>query len=109
MSYFIECEENHLVSVNGISQLFPFPGETFKEKIVLIPSPTFGDYHRVFPGVSYYHDQVGMDLIALEEAKEETLCDTFLSEHRIYLKPVREKFTDDKYWMRFSVHKMINY
>jgi histidinol-phosphate/aromatic aminotransferase/cobyric acid decarboxylase-like protein/choline kinase len=73
MSYFLECDENHIVCVNGISQLFPFMRELYKEKSVLIPSPTFGDYHRVFPDKGTYSDTVGINLKALENASEEVI------------------------------------
>ncbi len=73
MSYFLECDEHHVMCVNGVSQLFPFLRELYKEKSVLIPSPTFGDYHRVFPDKGTYADEVGIDLTALESAEEEVI------------------------------------
>jgi len=66
MSYFLQCEEENIVAVNGISQLFPIMRRFFQSKTVMHPSPTFGDYHRVFPNALHYKDQVGIDLTEIE-------------------------------------------
>lgn len=73
MSYFLECSEDHVVCVNGISQLYPILRNHFEGKTVLHPSPTFGDYFRVFPGASHYYDEVGVDLSDFEAVEEDVV------------------------------------
>ncbi|MFY0627127.1 MAG: aminotransferase class I/II-fold pyridoxal phosphate-dependent enzyme [Reichenbachiella sp.] len=73
VSYFLESEEEHVVCVNGISQLFPILRNHFKGKSVLHPSPSFGDYFRVFPDANHYSDEVGINVEELEQAKEDVI------------------------------------
>ncbi len=73
MSYFLECSEDHVVCVNGISQLYPIMRNHFRGRSVLHPSPTFGDYFRVFPEASHYYDEVGIDTTDFENTEEEVI------------------------------------
>lgn len=61
MSYFLECDEKKVVTLNGSSQAFPILREWFRDKSVLIPEPTFGEYPRNFPEAKCYYDKVGFD------------------------------------------------
>lgn len=61
LSYFLECDQNKIVSLNGASQIFPWLREQFADKKILIPKPTFGEYIRNFPQAAQYEDMVGVD------------------------------------------------
>jgi len=66
LSYVLECSQNCLIALNGASQIYPILQEYFKDKKVLIPNPTFGEYSRIFSNCFTYSDQVGIDLSSVE-------------------------------------------
>ncbi len=66
MSFFLECEEQKVTTLNGSSQIFPYMREWFAQKKVLIPQPTFGEYTRNFPHASAYEDKVGFDTAKIQ-------------------------------------------
>ena len=66
LSYFLRCAPDRLQVLHGASQVFPWLSELLGEGPVLVPSPTFGEYARAFPGACTYIDAPGFDLDRLE-------------------------------------------
>lgn len=62
LSYFLGYKKERLHVLNGASQAYPVIQKYFEDKKVLIPSPTFGEYTRIFKNVLTYTDEVGFDL-----------------------------------------------
>jgi histidinol-phosphate/aromatic aminotransferase/cobyric acid decarboxylase-like protein/choline kinase len=62
LSYHLLCQPERCVVLNGASQAFPILGQFFADRRVLIPCPTFGEYHRTFPTAAEYFDEIGFDL-----------------------------------------------
>ncbi len=56
-----------VTALNGLSQAFPSVASYLGGKRVLIPTPTFGEYHRLFPEAETYADMVGIDTKALSD------------------------------------------
>lgn len=73
LAYFLLWKKEHLTVLNGASQIYPFLQEFFADKRGLVPSPTFGEYARVFPEGAQYKDDMGVDLNELELASKD--CD----------------------------------
>jgi histidinol-phosphate/aromatic aminotransferase/cobyric acid decarboxylase-like protein/choline kinase len=61
LSYAVRLPEENLTLLNGLAQIYPLFREIFSNKRVLIPSPTFGEYNRIFPQASVYDDNFGID------------------------------------------------
>jgi len=61
LSYVLECNAKGLVALNGAAQVYPILRGAFAGKRVLIPSPTFGEYARVFPNAKCYEDTHGIN------------------------------------------------
>jgi len=62
LAYYLLCEDTTpLMALNGASQAYPFLGRYFEGKRALIPSPSFGEYRRIFPDATPYFDEVGLD------------------------------------------------
>lgn len=57
LSYFLLCDEKYVTMLNGASQIYPLLSNIWSKKKVLMPSLTFGEYHRVFINTSYYEDK----------------------------------------------------
>lgn len=56
MATFLRCSEEPLILLNGASQAYPILAEFYAGQRVLIPSPTFGEYPRVFPEADTFRD-----------------------------------------------------
>lgn len=54
-----------VTALNGLSQAFPILGDFLGGKRILIPAPTFGEYHRLFPQAETYADCIGIDIEGL--------------------------------------------
>lgn len=61
LSYALLCDAEKLCILNGASQIFPILARLFHSKRILMPSPSFGEYERVFPDANLYKDAVGFD------------------------------------------------
>lgn len=61
LAYFLLYKKENLNLLNGASQIYPILRTIFANEKVLIPSPTFGEYPRIFKKCEYYYDQVGID------------------------------------------------
>ena len=60
LAYHLLCREENVTVLNGAAQVYPILACFFAGKGVLLPSPTFGEYHRIFPNAEYYFDEVGI-------------------------------------------------
>lgn len=65
LSYFLDCRPDQVVTLNGLSQAYPWLAGSCGRRI-LIPAPTFGEYPRAFPAADTYADAPGIDASALE-------------------------------------------
>ena len=64
--YFLLCNDQNVNVLNGASQAYPMLRARFEGKQVLLPSPTFGEYARIFPRHECYGDKVGFDRDQIE-------------------------------------------
>jgi histidinol-phosphate/aromatic aminotransferase/cobyric acid decarboxylase-like protein/choline kinase len=62
LSYYLLKDESKLCALNGASQIFPFIKNNYADFKVLMPTPTFGEYEKVFKEKSYYKDDGSFDL-----------------------------------------------
>ena len=67
MAYFERCHPERIFLLNGASQAYPVLTSLFVGARALVPSPTFGEYTRVFPGASTYPDLGSVDLADIAE------------------------------------------
>jgi len=70
MSYFLLEDEQNIVALNGATQIFPFLKQKFGQSKILMPSPTFGEYERIFSNKSYYSDHIGISFEDVESKVE---------------------------------------
>lgn len=56
MSYFLCCEEQNVIALNGASQVYPILKNYLKGKKAIIPNPTFGEYYRLFDSYDTYEE-----------------------------------------------------
>jgi histidinol-phosphate/aromatic aminotransferase/cobyric acid decarboxylase-like protein/choline kinase len=56
LAYFLLCQPGPLTALNGASQVYPVLAAYFRERRLLLPSPTFGEYARCFPNACRYDD-----------------------------------------------------
>lgn len=61
LSYVLQYKEERLIILNGATQAYPILKNIFKNKKALIPTPTFGEYEKVFENFDTYDDKVGFD------------------------------------------------
>ncbi len=73
LSYVIECQRDHLIALNGASQVYPILARLFEEKRILLPSITFGEYPRWFRAHSTYEDLDGISKPDIEQKLQQ--CD----------------------------------
>lgn len=75
LGHFLDLPADQLVLLGGASQVFPWLGRRFSGRPVLVPTPSFGEYARVFPDAQTYPDRGSVDLQALaERARQAALC-----------------------------------
>lgn len=67
MADFMGCLPRFTVALNGLSQVYPFLRNRFINARVLLPTPSFGEYARMFPDADTYDDEVGIDVEALQK------------------------------------------
>jgi len=73
LAYFLFCKPEKVNLLNGASQIYPILQDMFRERTVLIPDPTFGEYMRIFNNNLTYSDKVGIDFEEIEERSAQ--CD----------------------------------
>ena len=67
LSWLLGCDASRLVVLDGASQAFPILRDQLRGARVAIPSPTFGEYGRMFPKALRYEDRPGFDADEIEE------------------------------------------
>jgi histidinol-phosphate/aromatic aminotransferase/cobyric acid decarboxylase-like protein/choline kinase len=70
MSWFLLCKEANVLALNGASQIYPMLANRFGAKKAFIPTPSFGEYQRIFPDRTLYDDKVGFDLKGIEHGSK---------------------------------------
>ncbi|MGD0380555.1 MAG: aminotransferase class I/II-fold pyridoxal phosphate-dependent enzyme [Acidimicrobiales bacterium] len=68
LSYFERCDESNIFLLNGASQAYPILQRVFEGARALIPTPTFGEYSRIFPDAATYADTGAVDIENLRRA-----------------------------------------
>ncbi|MGH9970882.1 MAG: aminotransferase class I/II-fold pyridoxal phosphate-dependent enzyme, partial [Pyrinomonadaceae bacterium] len=67
LAYFLRCEPSHVHLLNGASQFSPILRSWFQPERVLLPTPTFGEYNRIFPSAPTYCDSGVINVAEIEE------------------------------------------
>ena len=67
LAYFLLYNKERVTLLNGASQIYPFIRTILGDLKTLLPSPTFGEYIRIFKNRDIYHDSVGFDLSEIEQ------------------------------------------
>jgi histidinol-phosphate/aromatic aminotransferase/cobyric acid decarboxylase-like protein/choline kinase len=62
LGYARRCRADRVQALHGASQAFPLLPSLFGDRPVLIPTPTFGEYARLFPAAATYADSPGYRL-----------------------------------------------
>ncbi|HSH02716.1 MAG TPA: aminotransferase class I/II-fold pyridoxal phosphate-dependent enzyme [Anaerolineae bacterium] len=65
LAYYLFCDAQKLTTLNGLAQIFPILSDYFNNATALIPTPTFGEYNRLFPQADTYPDNFTFDLDAI--------------------------------------------
>ncbi len=75
MAYYLLCDKEFLATLNGAAQVYPWLQSYFKAKSVLLPTPTFGEYTRIFESYSTYSDNGddAIDIAKLADGDEEVV------------------------------------
>jgi histidinol-phosphate/aromatic aminotransferase/cobyric acid decarboxylase-like protein/GTP:adenosylcobinamide-phosphate guanylyltransferase len=75
LAYYLLCEKENLVCLNGAAQIYPILKNYFISDSVLIPTPTFGEYTRIFKEYKTYIDngEKQIDLNKLAEGQEQII------------------------------------
>jgi histidinol-phosphate/aromatic aminotransferase/cobyric acid decarboxylase-like protein/choline kinase len=55
LSYVVQYNSQHLIALNGASQIYPILRNLLGNKKGLIPDPTFGEYHKLFNDFQTYN------------------------------------------------------
>ena len=61
LSWFLNCAPDRLQMLHGASQGLQIFADMIAARRPLIPSPSFGEYARLFPGACCYRDSPGTD------------------------------------------------
>ena len=56
LSYYLLKDETKLCALNGAAQIYPFINNKYSDSKVLMPTPTFGEYEKIFDNKDYYKD-----------------------------------------------------
>ncbi len=57
LANYLRCRSENVHFLNGASQFFPIMRRHFTGRRVLLPQPSFGEYHRAFPDAATYRDE----------------------------------------------------
>ncbi len=61
LAKFVGCNPSNIILLNGASQIYPILAKSFAEANILIPSPTFSEYTRIFKNIFSYSDNMLID------------------------------------------------
>lgn len=67
-SFLVRCDPGRIHLVNGASAAYPLLRAMHGHQRVVIPAPTFGEYHRCFPAAATYPDTPGISLRQVESS-----------------------------------------
>jgi histidinol-phosphate/aromatic aminotransferase/cobyric acid decarboxylase-like protein/choline kinase len=67
LAWLLLCDKNNVHALNGASQVYPMLSRRFAGARALLPSPTFGEYPKIFPDADVYRDAVGIDPAEIEK------------------------------------------
>jgi histidinol-phosphate/aromatic aminotransferase/cobyric acid decarboxylase-like protein/choline kinase len=70
LAYFLLVAAEQVMVLNGASQVYPWLAERFQGRTVAAPSPTFGEYGRIFSDIQGYSDNVGLSNQSVAAAAE---------------------------------------
>jgi histidinol-phosphate/aromatic aminotransferase/cobyric acid decarboxylase-like protein/choline kinase len=79
LAWLLLCEKSCLHALNGASQVYPMLKTRFAGEKVLLPTPTFGEYPKIFPNTATYNDTVGIDFNEIEKAGAGCGCVVFVN------------------------------
>jgi histidinol-phosphate/aromatic aminotransferase/cobyric acid decarboxylase-like protein/choline kinase len=79
LSYYLLNDEKRLCALNGAAQIYPFIKNKFFENKVLMPSPTFGEYEKIFKNKSYYKDDGNFSFNTISEKIEDSEIIVFVN------------------------------
>lgn len=79
LSYFLRCNTENVILLNGAAQIYPIIQEIYVNKKILIPNPTFGEYLRIFPKANFYNDKVGLNIKEIEPKLEKNEVIVFVN------------------------------
>ena len=79
MSWFLLCKEANVLALNGASQIYPMLASRFGAAKAFIPSPSFGEYQRIFKNCTNYDDKVGFDLKGIERGSKDAEIVVFVN------------------------------
>jgi len=79
MSWFLLCRPERVIALNGASQIYPLLEDVFRDLKVLLPSPSFGEYQRIFRRNELYYDEVGIRTEEIHRKMEECDCVVFVN------------------------------
>jgi histidinol-phosphate/aromatic aminotransferase/cobyric acid decarboxylase-like protein/choline kinase len=79
LANFLLCRPDPLTVLNGVSQVYPVLQMHFQGRRALLPSPTFGEYARCFPGAAQYADCGKPDLQQIAARAQESEVVVFVN------------------------------
>jgi histidinol-phosphate/aromatic aminotransferase/cobyric acid decarboxylase-like protein len=68
LGYVLRCDPARVQVLHGAAQAFPILGQLLDTSDAAVPSPTFGEYARIFPSAAHYQDAPGIEWSSLAEA-----------------------------------------
>jgi histidinol-phosphate/aromatic aminotransferase/cobyric acid decarboxylase-like protein len=68
-----------VLALNGASQIYPMLANRFGAAKAFIPSPSFGEYQRIFKNCTNYDDKVGFDLKGIERGSKDAEIVVFVN------------------------------
>ncbi|MEG4495638.1 aminotransferase class I/II-fold pyridoxal phosphate-dependent enzyme [Microcoleus sp. F10-C6] len=71
LATYLLCQEDKVIVLNGVSQIYPILEQYLAGKQALLPCPSFAEYPKIFPKATTYLDRVGIEVPdILEKVKE---------------------------------------
>ncbi|MGE3795540.1 MAG: aminotransferase class I/II-fold pyridoxal phosphate-dependent enzyme [Dehalococcoidia bacterium] len=71
LAWALNWRAEHTYALAGASQCYPWLRRLFAGRSALIPTPTFGEYNRIFPDAARYADRPGVHWSEIEEKAQE--------------------------------------
>ena len=75
LAWWLLCQPGRATAVNGLSQVYPWLSRRLKNRRILLPNPTFGEYARGFPLHATYPDNFAINLQDVErKLRDADIC-----------------------------------